>query len=175
LTHAELRSDLLHSEVSFVKLGRASRPVDRSNSAILVNFRARRFSVSEVAFASAIYRIASAVPLPLGNATIKFGTPSPKNIGLRQRGKSAARRTLAKAARPRRQMTFYNLLIADQNKILSTPARDRSEALAIFGKELNLKLTLEDTDTVIARYLLDEWESGPHWVNPTIPVYAMPA
>ena len=69
-------------------------------------------------------------------------------------------------------MTFYNLLIVDQNKTLSTPARDRSEALAIFGRELDLNLTHEDSEQAVARYLLDEWEVGPHWVNPTIPVYA---
>jgi hypothetical protein len=72
-------------------------------------------------------------------------------------------------------MTYYNLLIMDQNKTLSTPAQDRSEALAIFGRELHLKLTDEDSDIAVAGYLLDEWESGPHWVNPTIPIYAIPA
>ena len=73
-------------------------------------------------------------------------------------------------------MLFYSLLILAENKTISTPARDRNEALALFGKELNLKLSLDDSDTVIARYLLDEWDfPGPHWVNPNIPVYAMPA
>ena len=50
-----------------------------------------------------------------------------------------------------------------------TSRRDRSEALVIFGKELGVKLTLEGADA--PPYLLDEWEIGPHWVNPTIPVY----
>jgi hypothetical protein len=68
-------------------------------------------------------------------------------------------------------MAYYSLLIVDQNKTLSTPAQDRIEALAIFGKELDLKLTLENSDGVIASYLLDEWEVGPHWVNHTIPVF----
>jgi hypothetical protein len=71
-------------------------------------------------------------------------------------------------------MTYFNLLIVDQHKTLSTPAMDRREALAIFGKELGLKLTLENSNAVIASYLLDEWEVGPHWVNPTIPVFATP-
>lgn len=40
----------------------------------------------------------------------------------------------------------------------------------MFGKELGRKLTLENDDTV-APYLLDEWDSNPHWVSPTIPVF----
>jgi hypothetical protein len=61
-------------------------------------------------------------------------------------------------------MPFYSLLILGENKSLFTPARDRNEALALFGRELNLKLGLDDSDTVIARYLLDEWDfPGPHW------------
>jgi hypothetical protein len=35
-------------------------------------------------------------------------------------------------------MLFYSLLILGENKTISTPARDRNEALALFGKELNL-------------------------------------
>jgi hypothetical protein len=71
-------------------------------------------------------------------------------------------------------MPFYSLLILGENKSLFTPARDRNEALALFGRELNLKLTLDDSDTVIARYLLDEWDfPGPHWVDHTIPVFEM--
>jgi hypothetical protein len=70
-------------------------------------------------------------------------------------------------------MTYYNLRVEDRT--LSTPARDRGEALALFGKELCLKLTLDEPDTVAALYLMDEWEIGPHWVNPTIPVFATPA
>jgi hypothetical protein len=69
------------------------------------------------------------------------------------------------------QMAYFSLLTdAGRHTTLSTPARDRSEALAIFGRELGLKLTLEGGDA-IAPYLLDEWDSNPHWVNPTIPVF----
>jgi hypothetical protein len=71
-------------------------------------------------------------------------------------------------------MTYYNLRIVDQDKRLSTTARDRSEALAIFGKELGLKLTLEDSDAVVASYLLAEREGVRDWVNHTIPVFATP-
>jgi hypothetical protein len=71
-------------------------------------------------------------------------------------------------------MPYYSLLIVNQHKTLSTPASDRPEALAIFGKELGVKLTLEEPATAVASYLLDEWEVGPHWVNPTIPVFAAP-
>jgi hypothetical protein len=70
-------------------------------------------------------------------------------------------------------MTYYNLRVEDRT--LSTPARDRGEALALFGKELRLNLTFDEPDTVAALYLMDEWEIGPHWVNPTIPVFAKPA
>jgi hypothetical protein len=68
-------------------------------------------------------------------------------------------------------MPYYDLLIVDQHKTLHTPARDRSDALAIFGKELNRRFTLEGGDAAAVSYLLDEWEVGPHWVNPTIPVF----
>lgn len=70
------------------------------------------------------------------------------------------------------QMAYYTLLVEPQHKTLSTPAADRTEALAIFGKELGVKLTLEASNTDFATYLLDEWEVGPHWVNPHIPVFA---
>jgi hypothetical protein len=53
---------------------------------------------------------------------------------------------------------------------LDAAARDREDALTIFGKELGLRLTLKDQDTP-ASYLLDEWHESPHWVNPTIPVF----
>ena len=68
-------------------------------------------------------------------------------------------------------MPFYNLLVVDQQKILSTPAQNCDEALSLFGKELSLKLTLDGGDRVAVPYLLDEWEVGPHWTNPTIPVF----
>jgi hypothetical protein len=66
---------------------------------------------------------------------------------------------------------YFNLQV--ENRTLSTPARDRVEALAIFGKELGLNLTLEDPGSAASTYLLDEWVTGPHWVNPAIPVFAM--
>ena len=71
-------------------------------------------------------------------------------------------------------MPFYNLAVVDQpGRILSTPAKDRTEALAIFGEEIGKRLTIEEQEAVAA-YMLDEWEQGPHWVNPTIPVYENP-
>ena len=71
-------------------------------------------------------------------------------------------------------MPFYNLLVVETNQTLATPAPDKGYALAIFGKELGLKLSLRNSDGAGARYLLDEWDRGPHWVNPTIPVFATP-
>lgn len=68
-------------------------------------------------------------------------------------------------------MPYYNLAISNEpERVLSTPAKDREEALAIFGKELGKRLTLDEQETV-ADYMLDEWHEGPHWVNPTIPVF----
>lgn len=71
-------------------------------------------------------------------------------------------------------MPHYSLLVGEKPDPLLTSAGDRSEALAIFEKELGCKLTLEDDDTCFVRYLLDEWDVGPHWVNHHIPVFAAP-
>jgi hypothetical protein len=68
-------------------------------------------------------------------------------------------------------MPYYNLEIKHDNKILSTPALDREHALEIFGKELGVKLTFENKKQLAQLYLLDEWEVGPHWINPHIPVF----
>jgi hypothetical protein len=70
-------------------------------------------------------------------------------------------------------MPYYNLLIVNESRTLATVAGNRAEALADFGGKLGLNLTLDDVDT-IAPYLLDEWHEGPHWVNPTIPVFEIP-
>lgn len=67
-------------------------------------------------------------------------------------------------------MSYYSLLIVDKHKSLSTPAKDRVEALRIFGSQIGVHLTLE-SESVSAPYLLDEWEESPHWVNHTIPVF----
>jgi len=67
-------------------------------------------------------------------------------------------------------MPYYNLLDVDKQRTLSTPAKDIASALQIFGHELSRTLTLTEKDGGAA-YLLDEWHEGPHWVNPTIPVY----
>ncbi len=66
-------------------------------------------------------------------------------------------------------MPYYNLFVGE-DRTLAAAARDREEALAIFGKELGLRLTLNDQDTPTS-YLLDEWYESPHWVKPTIPVF----
>jgi hypothetical protein len=67
-------------------------------------------------------------------------------------------------------MPFYNLLVIDrQQKTLATPAANREDALMQFGKELGLTLTFQGDGA--PPFLLDEWEHGPHWVNPTIPVF----
>ena len=68
-------------------------------------------------------------------------------------------------------MPYYNLAIVNEpGRILSTPAKDCEEAIAIFGTKLGKRLTL-DNQGMTAPYLLDEWHKGPHWINPTIPVF----
>jgi hypothetical protein len=62
-------------------------------------------------------------------------------------------------------MPYFTLLILDQQKTLSTSARDRKDALAIFGKQLGINFTFEGGDTDVVSYVLDEWESGPHWAR----------
>jgi hypothetical protein len=69
-------------------------------------------------------------------------------------------------------MAYYNLLIVDQQKTLDTPARDRDEALSIFGKKLSLRLSLEDDAQDASVYLLDESEDSRNWLNHYIRVYA---
>ncbi len=67
-------------------------------------------------------------------------------------------------------MTYFNLRVVQDHRTLAAVAKDREEALAIFGRELGARLTLDDQGTP-APYLLDEWYDSPHWVNPTIPVF----
>jgi hypothetical protein len=67
-------------------------------------------------------------------------------------------------------MPYYNFLVVSENQTLSTPARDRNEALAIFGKELGVCLTLDDQG-IVALYMLGESHKNVHWIKPTIPVY----
>lgn len=67
-------------------------------------------------------------------------------------------------------MTYYTLALVEENKTLNTVAKDRAEAFAQFAKELGHDITDADNGSV-APYLLDEWNHGPHWTNPTIPVF----
>jgi hypothetical protein len=71
-------------------------------------------------------------------------------------------------------MTAYSLYV-DQDKILSTLARNRNEAFADFEKNLpGQRLSCEDSDEAIVCYLLDEWTSHHHWTGHTIRVFATP-
>jgi hypothetical protein len=67
-------------------------------------------------------------------------------------------------------MPYYNLLVMKDLRILGAVASNREEALGSFGKELGIRLSLNEQD-VPPPYLLDEWHESPHWVNPTIPVF----
>jgi hypothetical protein len=71
-------------------------------------------------------------------------------------------------------MPPYSLKIDQQQRRLRTSARDRDEALAIFGKELHLKLTLEEPTSFVAVYLLNESESDTHLLGDTTRVFATP-
>ncbi len=66
-------------------------------------------------------------------------------------------------------MRYFSLLIPNEHRHLTTPARDREHALAIFGRELGCSLSVGD-EAGPAEYLLDEWDENPHWVNHKIPV-----
>ncbi len=52
-------------------------------------------------------------------------------------------------------MPYNILLIVEENKSLSTPAGDRSEALSIFGKKLGLRLSLQQSDAATVLFCLD--------------------
>jgi len=67
-------------------------------------------------------------------------------------------------------MPYYNLLVVRTGKVLSAAAGNREHALNLFGTELECKLTLEGQDSA-PPYLLDEWTTSPHWINPNIPVF----
>jgi hypothetical protein len=70
-------------------------------------------------------------------------------------------------------MAFYSLLIVDKHATVGgIVALNRTQAIAMIGKQLGRDLTLDDDDTCVAQYLLDEWWENPHWVNHTIPVFA---
>lgn len=69
------------------------------------------------------------------------------------------------------RVPYYNL--TDGDRTLSEPARDRADALRIFGEQIGKRLTLVEQDTV-APHLMDEWTEGAHWVHPTIPVWVIP-
>lgn len=69
-------------------------------------------------------------------------------------------------------MPYYNLKRDTDQKIFSTPAESMDAALAEFGAELGVRLTLEDTGDM-AEYLIQESHKNPHWVNPTIPVFVL--
>jgi hypothetical protein len=71
-------------------------------------------------------------------------------------------------------MPYYSIKIDQRQRRLRTSARDRDEALAIFGKDLRLKLTLEEPMSFVAVYLLNESESETHLLGHTTRVFAKP-
>jgi hypothetical protein len=66
---------------------------------------------------------------------------------------------------------YYNLKIIETNEILAdATSANREGALGLFGDELGKPLTFKDQGGP-APYLFEEWTDGPHWINPTIPVF----
>ena len=68
-------------------------------------------------------------------------------------------------------MPYYNLIVVADHRMLATVAVDRERAVAEFGEQLDIRLSLSPDNDSPAPYLMDEWTEGPHWVNPTIPVF----
>ena len=67
-------------------------------------------------------------------------------------------------------MPHYSLAIVNEpGRVLSTPAKDREEALTIFGKELGKRLTL-DEKKMVADYVLDEWHEGEGCITAVITI-----
>jgi hypothetical protein len=70
-------------------------------------------------------------------------------------------------------MPYYELWIVDGNRTLpSVSARDEKHAVAIFGEQLGLLLTMEDQDVAPYAMLRETREREAHWVGrPEIPVW----
>ena len=67
-------------------------------------------------------------------------------------------------------MTYYNLKIND--KISSTVANSRQAAVDDFAKQTGRDLVLKtEVGSSYFCHLMDEWEDGPHWVDPHIDVF----
>ena len=66
-------------------------------------------------------------------------------------------------------MMFYALVLAGE-AALHTVASDRADALKQFARKLGYEIT-EKPNGDITDLMLDEWEDGPHWVHPIIPVF----
>jgi hypothetical protein len=66
-------------------------------------------------------------------------------------------------------MPYDSLLIVEDHRTISTPAASRKDGLMILGEALGTELS--ETGDGPAAFLLDEWEHGSHWSNPTIPIF----
>ena len=70
-------------------------------------------------------------------------------------------------------MASYSLhVFTPDAKTISCTAGTRSDALAIFARELGYNLTDTSTQDWDDDFMMmDEWDEGPHWVEPHIPIY----
>ena len=67
-------------------------------------------------------------------------------------------------------MPYFNLRVVCDGRTLSdATAADAQSALSLFGGELGVDLTFEGEGA--PPYLFEEWSEGPHWINPTTPVF----
>lgn len=70
-------------------------------------------------------------------------------------------------------MPNYSLRVVNTGLTFHEVAKDREEALVMFGKQLGVRLT-HKKQNIEPSYLLDEWNESPHWTNPDIPVFDLP-
>jgi hypothetical protein len=69
-------------------------------------------------------------------------------------------------------MPYYNL--TNGEKVLSTPAGSRLEAISNFSKEIGKNLTLNDQGCA-PEHLMSEREESLAWIKPgDIPVWVLP-
>lgn len=70
--------------------------------------------------------------------------------------------------------TFYTIMRMTDRRTISTIAQDRVDALAKFGEELGVSLTLDEGPHEAPGYMMDEFTERVHWTNFHIPVYEVP-
>ena len=71
-------------------------------------------------------------------------------------------------------MSYYNLRRIADNEILSAVCRNHEAALAEFGKELGVTLTLElGKSPAAVEYMMGRREESLGWIKTDIPVFVV--